>query len=127
MFIGGQVEILGISAGVATIRQFAVSDFNRLTLGGTSTAFPAIKRSGAGIDFRLADDSGLTFIGASTIVLSGGAGAGFVAAGAATTAKPHISLTAGVAPTSPANGDIWFDGTNLNIRIGGVTRTVNVT
>jgi hypothetical protein len=25
-------------------------------------------------------------------------------------------------PTSPNDGDIWFDGTNLKMRIGGVTR-----
>ena len=30
------------------------------------------------------------------------------------------------APASPADGDIWFDGTNLNIRVGGVTKTVTL-
>jgi hypothetical protein len=42
---------------------------------------------------------------------------------ASTTAKAHIYLAAGVAPTSPANGDIWFDGTDIKMRIGGVTKT----
>jgi hypothetical protein len=42
---------------------------------------------------------------------------------ASTTAKAHINLAAGVVPTSPANGDIWFDGTDLKMRIGGVTKT----
>lgn len=32
----------------------------------------------------------------------------------------------GVAPTAPVNGDIWFDGTNLKIRVGGVTKTVTI-
>ena len=46
-----------------------------------------------------------------------------------TTAIPHISLipSAGVTVASPANGDIWFDGTNLKIQIGGVTKTFTVT
>jgi hypothetical protein len=45
-----------------------------------------------------------------------------VAAG--TTARSQINLASSTAPTSPNNGDIWFDGTNLNIRVGGVTRTI---
>lgn len=43
--------------------------------------------------------------------------------GASTTAKAHINLAAGTAPTAPNDGDIWFDGTDLKMRIGGVTKT----
>jgi hypothetical protein len=32
-----------------------------------------------------------------------------------------------VSNPSPSNGDIWFDGTNFNVRSGGVTRTLNTT
>jgi hypothetical protein len=47
---------------------------------------------------------------------------------ASTTAKSHIRLIAGVAPTTNlADGDIWYDGTALKIRIGATTRTVTVT
>jgi len=46
--------------------------------------------------------------------------------GAGTTAKSQLNLASGVAPTSPANGDIWFDGTNLKMRIGGVTKTFDI-
>ncbi|MFN4091642.1 MAG: beta strand repeat-containing protein [Brevundimonas sp.] len=42
-----------------------------LQFGGTTNAFPAWKRSGAGWDARLADDSGLTFVGASSLILNG--------------------------------------------------------
>lgn len=42
---------------------------------------------------------------------------------AATTAAASLNFGIGVAPTAPVNGDVWFDGTNLNIRVGGVTRT----
>jgi hypothetical protein len=38
-----------------------------LQLGGTTNAFPAIKRNGAGIDFRLADDSNFANISANNI------------------------------------------------------------
>jgi hypothetical protein len=44
-----------------------------------------------------------------------------VAAG--TAARSQINLASSTAPTSPVNGDIWFDGTDLKMRIGGVTKT----
>ncbi len=119
---GSSVSIIGKSAitsasdGVLMVSNNATTGFNRLQFGGTTSSFPSISRNAANIDFRLADDSALTGIGAASVSVA-----------ASTTARPHFALTAGVAPTSPANGDIWFDGTNLNIRIGGVTRTVNVT
>jgi len=40
-----------------------------------------------------------------------------------TTLVPHLSLEAGVAPTTPQDGDIWFDGSDIKMRIGGVTKT----
>lgn len=39
---------------------------------------------------------------------------------ASTTAKAHINLAAGVAPTTPVNGDIWMTSTDLVARINGV-------
>lgn len=51
---------------------------------------------------------------------------GITILGAATTAKASLRIPSGTAPTSPVNGDIWFDGTNLNVRIAGVTRTIVV-
>jgi hypothetical protein len=46
---------------------------------------------------------------------------------AGTTARAPINLGAGVAPTSPANGDIWSDGSDLKFRAGGVTYTLTKT
>lgn len=53
--------------------------------------------------------------------------AGVIIAPAGTTAVSGFRLTAGVAPTSPVNGDMWQDGTDLKIRVGGVTKTVTLT
>jgi len=61
------------------------------------------------------------------VYVAGISRAGTFEATAGTTARAQINLVSGVAPTTPANGDIWFDGTDLKIRIGGVTRTVTVT
>jgi len=46
--------------------------------------------------------------------------------GAGTTSNAQINLASSTAPTSPNNGDIWFDGTNLFMRIGGVTKTFTI-
>lgn len=54
----------------------------------------------------------------------GGAARINVAAG--TTAAAQINLASSTAPTSPADGDIWFDGTDLKIRISGATKTFTV-
>jgi hypothetical protein len=48
---------------------------------------------------------------------------GITILGAATTAKASLRIPSGTAPTTPTNGDIWFDGTDLKMRIGGVTKT----
>jgi len=48
---------------------------------------------------------------------------GITILGAATTAKASLRIPSGTAPTSPVNGDIWFDGTDIKMRIGGVTKT----
>lgn len=37
-----------------------------------------------------------------------------------------INLGTLSAPTSPQNGDMWFDGTGLKLRVGGVTKTVTL-
>lgn len=47
--------------------------------------------------------------------------------GAATTANAHILFAAGVAPTSPVDGQFWFDGTAFKARVGGVTKTFTLT
>ena len=68
----------------------------------------------------------------SNISAAGGIGVGGDAAisgahlniAASTTAAASLRLdTTGVAPTAPTNGDVWFDGTDVKIRVGGVTKT----
>jgi hypothetical protein len=49
---------------------------------------------------------------------------GITILGASTTAKASLRIPSGTAPTTPTNGDIWFDGTDLKIRVAGVTRTI---
>jgi hypothetical protein len=43
-----------------------------------------------------------------------------------TTVSASLRFRSGVAPTTPNNGDVWFDGTDLKIRVGGVTKTFQI-
>jgi len=45
---------------------------------------------------------------------------------AGTTAQAQINLAAGTAPTSPNDGDIWYDGTNIKIQVGATTKTFTI-
>lgn len=49
----------------------AITDFGRVMFGGTSSSFPALKRSTTGLQFRLADDSAYTFADALEYRASG--------------------------------------------------------
>jgi hypothetical protein len=61
--LGGEFSMKSPS-GASTVCFFnnAQTDFNRLQLGGTTSAFPAIKRNSSQIDIRLADDSAFAAI-----------------------------------------------------------------
>jgi len=87
-------------------------------LGGTTSSFPAIKQSGALIQFRLADDSGFAQLTASTVnlsaSLSGTSPLIFVAA-------PTISSGFGTSPSVASNnGTAAF---TINVGTGGTANT----
>jgi hypothetical protein len=101
-----------------------------LKIGGTTSSFPAIKRNGAAIDFRLADDSGFCDITANTVTIktklqvndnAGGSG-GFLI----TTATQQVSLVSNAYGTGSAvncNTDgvvIQRTGTNVNANASSV-------
>lgn len=54
---------------------------------------------------------------------SSAAGTTWVRIGASTTGIAHMNFVNGAAPSSPNNGDLWFDGTDFKARVGGVTKT----
>jgi hypothetical protein len=62
--------------------------------------------------------NGTVGIGVSAVTSS------FLKIAAGTTAKSQIRLTPGVAPTSPVDGDVWYDGTNYNVRQSTNSRVV---
>lgn len=66
----GRSRLNSPTDGNVTLLNNASSAFGLLQFGGTSSSFPAWKRSGTGIQARLADDSGFTSVSATTIGLT---------------------------------------------------------
>jgi hypothetical protein len=51
------VGMMATDAGTLLLSSFGASTANRIVFNGQTAAYPALKRNGAGIDVRLADDS----------------------------------------------------------------------
>lgn len=101
--------------GVIRLKNFAGTDFGLLQFGGTTSSFPALKRSGTELQARLADDSGFATL----------RGIGLGVSERATD------------PSDPSEGQsvVWqSDGTGagddgdimVKITAGGVTKTVTL-
>lgn len=56
--------------------------------------------------------------------LSGASFTGEVATPASTTSSAGFSIAPGTAPTTPQNGEMWNTGSDLQVRLGGVTETL---
>jgi hypothetical protein len=63
-------------AGIIGIFNQAKTDAPFIVIGGTSASFPAIKRNGAGLQIRLANDSGNATLEAGNLYSSGNVGIG---------------------------------------------------
>ena len=46
---------------------------------------------------------------------------------ASTNSRASLRIRSGIQPSSPNDGDIWYDGTNIKIRVGGTTKTFTIT
>lgn len=110
----------GYGTTAAKIRAQALETFTD-TAKGTSLIFSVNTITSVSlVDMLTLTTSGLIF--------SGGGTAAWIALPPSSTALASINFPAtGAAPSSPNNGDFWFDGTNLKIRIAGATKTVTVT
>lgn len=145
---GTQVQIAGSGAlnfltssllsaptdGIFTMTNAAGTGFTALQFGGTSSSFPALKRSGTGFLVRLADDSGPSDISAQNFISSSSvevgssvAGTGAIRLGTGLSGGIYVkqgvsggdsSLIAG----DPASNGVIIDGTG-----GGTTFGANVT
>jgi hypothetical protein len=99
-----------------------VSSYQPFTIGGSTLTFQTLGANAITVDGSQ-NVATAADLGIGTSALS----SAFAAIAAGTAAKAQLNLASSTAPTSPNNGDIWFDGTSLKIRIGGVTKTFTVT
>ena len=117
---GNGKTIIGNGLGDGAIQVSSTGGGAAFSGGGAATAVIHTKGSVSGVGIH--QEQGTMCIGSSTPSTSTQ-----LDLGASSATKSHINFRSGVAPTTPNDGDMWFDGTNLNIRISGVTRTINVT
>ena len=119
VFFGSNGTLAATADGSYKFANNAGTDFGRLQFGGTTSSFPAISRTGARIQFRLADDSDYAIPEAryfrplqttfSGLVAAGTAGAGAVASISDATATTPRSIAAGGGANKVM---VWSDGTN---------------
>ena len=89
----------------------------------------AANTSGAAVTNEIVIGASVTGAGSNTTTIGTTATtktiiqAGTLQLPAGTTARASLNIASGAAPTAPNDGDIWFDGTNIKMRIGGVTKT----
>ena len=91
--IGGNGLLNAPSDGVFRLTNNAQNDWGRLQFGGTTSSFPALKRSSAALVVRLADDSANAALESASLKTDAPAG------GTAATWK--LGTVASVSPTSP--------------------------
>jgi hypothetical protein len=94
----------------------ANTDFSRLQFGGTTSSFPAIKRNGAALQVRLADDSANAGLISASLDVST-----FLTAGTTS----YINWSAGSRLTSPADGQLLVQNNAATdfsrLQFGGTT------
>jgi type 1 fimbria pilin len=69
-----RIWFLANADGVLQVANNAISDFGRLQFGGTTSSFPALKRSTTDLHVKLADDSAFTNMQAKYKSSDGSAG-----------------------------------------------------
>lgn len=109
----GRTRLASPADGQLTLTNSAINDFSRLQFGGTTSSFPAIKRSGAAVAFRLADDSADASITAAGITFSGG----LKSAGGAVTLTGTGSPTCDTASCTDDSGTVVSGTTATSIVI----------
>jgi hypothetical protein len=73
------------------------------------------------------DNKRLCLGGNNTLQVAINAATAWMSIIAGTTAKAQVNFASSTAPTSPSDGDFWYDGTNVKIRVGGTTKTFTLT
>lgn len=120
---GGCAYFFQDTAAGADLKYMTLVSAAGTTLLRTLTDLGAVKN----LHLSLDHSSGNTTISQNTGLGTTALTSAFVAIAAGSTGKSQINFAASTAPTSPNNGDFWFDGTNVKIRVAGATKTFTLT
>ena len=90
---GSTLANIGSTNGAFLMTNSAVNDFNRLVFGGTTSSFPALKRSSASLIVRLADDTANAALESASLKTDAPTGG--------TSGTWKLGVAATVSPTSP--------------------------
>lgn len=131
---GSYSRIYGASFGDGIIKMTnnGNTDFDRLAFGGLTSAFPAIKRNGTGIDIKLADNSAYTNITSATHSLLGtstnGSDLSITNSTLTTGSAASIALTGTAAASNTKTGlTITSSGANATASQTVTGQTISVT
>ena len=121
------IPTTGAGVEIGYVTTSSIGFITSASRDGTA-AYTALNINGLTLSLNTASNGAVNF-GTGNAVIPGkvrsGASSGtsaYINIGINSTAEAQFNLaTSGFTPTSPANGDGWFDGTNIKFRISGST------
>jgi len=120
------VDLSGFTAvytGIATVYGFRVYDI----AGDTNTyGVHSALNSGSGKYFLYGAGTAPSYFGGNVGIGTPDVANATLLLAAATTAKSSLRIPSGTAPSSPVEGDMWYDGTNLKFVDAGGTKSVTM-
>lgn len=112
-----------IVAGLV-VREFATVETTAVFTAATTFYIPTAPTGGTSAKYSVWIDDGAVRIDSFTSIGTAAAPptTAFLTLGAATTGISSLRMTSGTAPSSPVDGDMWYDGTDVKFRVGGTTK-----
>ena len=113
----GSSKISAPTDGNVLLQDNAAATFGRLQLGGTTSSFPSIKRAGAGINIRLADDSAYADLVTQNHTAEGALTANFAGGGGLIISNPTSDAGAtgqSYASFQTGGSNRWYIGMSAN-------------
>lgn len=123
------IEIENVASTAATAYAIRTQGGQVLHQAGASATVPFVAQGAASQTVNLTQwkNSAGTVLSAITkdgyLAAAQTAATAVVDVAASTTSRASIRIRSGTAPSSPNDGDLWYDGTNLKFRVGGTTKT----
>lgn len=122
----GAINMLNMASNISSSGTGAINFINinpSVTITGSAVLSAIYSNIASGTNMY-----NLNIVGSAVNYLAGNTSIGTttntasLTIGASTTSKASLRIMAGVAPTTPNDGDWWYDGTNVYFRVGSTTK-----